>query len=53
MNYMFEIMFVIWGIIAFILDKDKYFTVALFAVAALFSIGGALGELVALYRRKG
>ena len=53
MNYLFEIMFIIWGIVAFILDNDKYFSVALFAVAALFSIGGALGEFIALYRRKG
>jgi hypothetical protein len=52
MNYLFEVMFIIWGIIAFILDKDKYFTVALFAVAALFGITGAVIDYVAEYRRR-
>ena len=52
MNYLFEIMFIIWGFVAFFLKDDKYFAVALFAVAALFSIGAALGEFIVIYRRK-
>ena len=53
MNCLFEAMFIIWGILAFILDKDKYFSVALFAVAALFGIASAALNFVAEYRRRG
>lgn len=52
MSYLFEVMFIIWGILAFILDKDKYFSLALFAVAALFGIAGAAIDFVAEYRRR-